>query len=81
MSVYHLTENCTTDGAVRLIGGQDNLQGTIQICIGGVWGSVCDDLWGTMDANVICNQLGHSPYSKCFQWMQLVRVQVVSACC
>lgn len=63
--LYHLTESCTTDGEVRLIGGQDDLQGTIQICIAGVWGSVCDDLWGTVDANVICNQLGHSPNSKC----------------
>jgi len=29
-----------TDGTVRLFGGQSNAEGTVEICVGGVWGSV-----------------------------------------
>ena len=45
---------------MRVVGGRDKTQGTVQICIENVWGTVCDDSWGTSDANVVCGQLGHS---------------------
>ena len=53
-----LSENCTSEGSLRLVGGQIDSQGTVQICIDGVWGTVCDDIWGTSDAQVVCRQLG-----------------------
>ena len=46
------------NGTVRLIGGQSNAEGTVEICVDGVWGSVCDDSWGWDDAAVVCQQLG-----------------------
>ena len=49
---------------MRLVGGQNNFQGTVQICIGGVWGTVCDDSWGTSDAQVVCRQLGFGSIGK-----------------
>ncbi len=48
-----------TQGAIRLQGGTTT-QGRVEICNNNVWGTVCDDLWGTPDAQVACRQLGFS---------------------
>ena len=50
-------EACTT-GEVRLLDGTDQTNGRLEICIGGLWGTVCDEEFGNEDARVVCKQLG-----------------------
>ena len=53
--------NCS-DGDIRLVGGNTDNEGNVQICYNNAWGSVCDDYWGIADSNVVCRQLGYQPY-------------------
>ena len=56
--------SCTTHGAVRLRGSSLEYKGRVEICVNGVWGTVCDDYWDSTDARVVCRQLGYSRFGK-----------------
>lgn len=43
---------------MRLAGGNSALQGRVEICIDGQWGTVCDSSWTATDASVVCGQIG-----------------------
>lgn len=50
-------ESCTTH-EVRLVDGSSPSEGRLEICLGGTWGTVCDDQFHNVDARVVCKQLG-----------------------
>ena len=45
------------DGEVRLVGGRSSLEGRVEVCYDGVWGTVCSQGWNGVDTNVVCRQL------------------------
>ena len=51
-------EQCSAEGEVRLADGPTVNEGRVEICLGGVWGTVCDNHWGAADARVVSRQLG-----------------------
>ena len=48
--------------------GSDPSEGRVEICINNAWGTVCNNLFSTADAQVVCTQLGgYNPEGTCSQ--------------
>ena len=56
---------------MRLLEGATRLEGRVEICDNGEWGTVCDNGWGKSDAVVVCRQLGFSVAGKIIKCLWL----------
>ena len=54
----HLLATCS-HGDTRLVDGSTSSEGRVEICINGIYGTVCDDSWDNNDAEVVCRQTGY----------------------
>lgn len=56
--IFQFFSSGCIEGDVRLINGNNVLEGIPQICVGNVWGKICSENWDVNDARVLCRQLG-----------------------
>ena len=70
--IHHISYICTDitriwnsnpySGMIRLQGGTNSNQGRVEVYCNGQWGTICDDGFGSTDAESICKQLGYNYY-------------------
>ena len=77
LTCLYAENNFTSPLQLRLVGGNDNLEGRIEILYYGIWGFVCYRSFGFNDANVACRQLGFPGAIKVIQRSQLSSKSVV----
>ncbi|XP_037371600.1 T-cell differentiation antigen CD6 [Talpa occidentalis] len=49
---------CSEHQSWRLTGGADHCEGQVEVYFRGVWSTVCDGEWYSLEANVLCRALG-----------------------
>jgi len=59
----NISHECV-DADVRLVGSRYPHQGRLEVNVGGIWGTVCDDYFDNRDAAVACSMLGYGYVSK-----------------
>ena len=55
---------CTVDcfdGEVRLVEGESEWEGRLEVCFSRRWGTVSSDGWTQTNTQVVCNDLGYLP--------------------
>ncbi|XP_037941499.1 lysyl oxidase homolog 3B-like [Teleopsis dalmanni] len=52
------------EGAIRLVGGQTEFEGNIEVLHNNKWGAICDDEWDAIEGRLVCRQLGFPGFKK-----------------
>ena len=51
-------QQCSDEGAVKLVNGTSPNEGKVAICYNRRWGTACSTGWGLSEAAVVCRELG-----------------------
>ena len=57
LSSHAITVSCD-DGDLRLVGGETEYEGLLEVCFSQRWGTVNGNGWSVIDTQVACRQLG-----------------------
>ena len=57
--MFSFTDDCST-GDIRLIGGESEREGRVEVCNNRRWGTVCGKQWTNNHTAVVCRFLGFS---------------------
>ena len=58
LSFISIVDGTCKNTDIRLVGRKSNLEGRVEVCFQGQWGTVCGLSWDWRDASVACRQLG-----------------------
>lgn len=47
------------NGSVRLIDGETDREGRVEVCLNNEWSRICQDKWDYREAAVVCSQLAY----------------------
>ena len=64
IKIASYSHSACINGSIRLAGGANCHEGRVEVCLDEQWQTVCDDSWGSSDAEVVCRQLGYQPSGK-----------------
>ena len=59
-TVVKAASSTPAEGDLRLMRGNFEWEGGLEVFLNDEWGTVCDDFFGKVDADVACRQLGYS---------------------
>ena len=59
------------NGDLRLVGSALSTEGRVEVCVKGVWSTVCTEGWDNDDATVVCSQLGLITTGTCMCYLCL----------
>ena len=58
-------------GAVQLADGGYSFEGRLEVCVNGLWGTICDTDWSKVESSIVCNQLGFLAFGKSHQYVPI----------
>lgn len=47
------------ENEVRLAGGWTRYSGRVEMCLEGMWRSVCYEVWSYIESNIVCKELNY----------------------